>query len=282
VRSSYTWAVSKRFSDQSKTLALSIPATSGTGTANYQLTVTKSLATQMVTVSGTLTVIGTGSFPTPTLTFAPAPAAVPTGSVSCIPANTAPATCTFAQTWSDNSIAAAAGGVLTVSIGSSTQTAPYNFAGVTGGTTGNCAVVSDNFAAGSLTGTNMQMTGNYPPSGLQICDIGDKLYEYAVVFSNMQAAWCAAPLTVRGAGAWGRAMLLVVWGPAKPCCTEQLACASSLYVLVFGSCVCACAGCTHISGTSVLKPCCAVLCCILPHTRPPIQPQLLPRMVVHL
>lgn len=209
VRSSYTWAVSKRFSDQSKTLALSIPATTGTGTANYQLTVTKSLATQMVTVSGTFTVIGVGNFPTPTLTFAPAPAAAPTGTVSCIPANTAPATCTFAQSWSDSSIAAAAGGVLTVSIGTSTQTAPYNFAGVTGGTSGNCAVVSDNFAAGSLTGTNMQMTGNYPPSGLQICDIGDKLYEYAVVFSNMQTAWCATPITVRRRVGWVRALLLM-------------------------------------------------------------------------
>jgi hypothetical protein len=209
-----------------------------------------------------------------------------------MPANTAPSTCTFAQTWSDSSIAAAAGGVLTVSIGSSTQTAPYNFAGVTGGTTGNCAVVSDNFAAGSLTGTNMQMTGNYPPSGLQICDIGDKLYEYAVVFSNMQAAWCAAPLTVRGAGAWGRAKLLsvVVDLPSHLFALQSL--------LVSAACFCwsAAASSVHVLvadcfGTTLWKPCCAVLCCavlccavlcILLHVRPSIQLQLLPQMVVHL
>lgn len=189
---------------------LSIAATTGTDTVNYQLTVSKSLATQVVTVAGTFTITGTGSFPTPTLTFAPAPSSPPTGTVSCIPANTAPATCTFSQTWPDTSIAAAAGGVLTVSIGTSTQTAPYNFAGVTGGTTGNCAVVSDTFTAGSLTGSNMQMTGNYPPAGLQICDSGDKTYEYAVTFSNLQPSWCSTPLTVRA-----RAPVVCVGGGAS-------------------------------------------------------------------
>jgi hypothetical protein len=83
-----------------------------------------------------------------------------------------------------------------VSVSGSTQSATYNFAGVSSGTTGNCAVVADNFAAGQLTGTNMQMSGNYPPAGLQICDLGSKLYEYAVTFSNMQATWCTTPLTV--------------------------------------------------------------------------------------
>jgi hypothetical protein len=89
---------------------------------------------------------------------------------------------------------------VTVLVGGSTQSATYNFAGVSSGTTGNCAVVADNFAAGQLTGTNMQMSGNYPPTGLQICDLGSKLYEYAVTFSNMQATWCTTPLTVSRRG----------------------------------------------------------------------------------
>jgi hypothetical protein len=110
-------------------MVLSLPALTGTATASYELTVTKSLATQQVSVAGTFTVTGTGSFPTPVLSFAPAPAAVPAGLVTCVPANTAPASCTFSQSWSDTSIAAATGGTLTVSVGAATATAPYNFAG---------------------------------------------------------------------------------------------------------------------------------------------------------
>ena len=200
VRSAYTWAVSKRFSSQAKSLALTLAAGTGTATATYELTVTKSLASQVVSVAGTFPITGTGTFGTPVLTFAPAPAATPTGSVSCVPANTAPSTCTFSQSWSDNSITAAAGGTLTVTVGAATASAPYNFAGVTGGTTGNCATVTDNFVitpSGSVTGSNMQMSGNYPPAGLQICDIGDKLYTYSVTFSNMGATLCATTITVR-------------------------------------------------------------------------------------
>lgn len=160
VRSAYTWTVNKRFSSQAKSLALTLATGTGTATATYELTVTKSLATQVVSVAGTFPITGTGTFGTPVLTFAPAPAATPTGSVSCVPANTAPSTCTFSQSWSDNSITAAAGGTLTVTVGAATASAPYNFAGVTGGTTGNCATVTDNFVitpSGSVTGSNMQV-----------------------------------------------------------------------------------------------------------------------------
>lgn len=197
VRSGFTWAVSKRFSSQAKTLSLSIPAGTGTVTASYQLTVTKSLTTQVVTVAGSFPVTGTGAFTTPVLSYVPAPAAVPSGAVTCTPPTTAPSTCQFQQTWSDSSITATAGGVVTATMGTSTVSAPYSFtAGASGSTTGNCAVVSDNFAAGQLTGTNMQMSGNYPPTGMQTCDTGDKLFEYTVTFSNMQSSWCSSPISV--------------------------------------------------------------------------------------
>lgn len=197
VRSGFTWAVVKRFSSQAKSLSLSIPAGTGTATASYQLTVTKSLATQVVTVAGSFPVTGTGAFPTPVLSYVPAPAAGPSGAVTCTPPNTAPSTCQFQQTWTDSSITATAGGVVTATMGTSTVSAPYSFTpGASGSTTGNCAVVSDNFAAGQLTGSNMQMSGNYPPAGMQTCDMGDKLFEYTVTFSNMQSSWCSSPISV--------------------------------------------------------------------------------------
>lgn len=82
---------------------------------------------------------------------------------------------------------------------SHTRITLVGFAGVTGGTSGNCATINDNFVVtptGTLTGSNMQMTGNYPPTGLQLCDIGDKQYMYAVTFTNMGQNLCTTPITV--------------------------------------------------------------------------------------
>eukprot|EP00775_Hariotina_reticulata_P002126 gene2126-2445_t len=198
----YTWTISKSFTNGADTLALTIPV-DGTGTASYRIVVTRTLQTQAVAVAGSFDLLNTNataaaSFAQPQLSFMPGMGGVNSQTV-CTPSGVIPAggraTCTFTASWTDTNIMAASGGTVTVTVisndDSSTSTQIQSYSpGLAD--TGSSATVSDEFTGGDITDSNVQISGNRP-SGIPIRDSSE--YSYTVTFLNFGSFTCVRPLT---------------------------------------------------------------------------------------
>jgi hypothetical protein len=202
VTPTYTWTISKAFTNGADTLALTIPV-DGTGTASYRIVVTRTLQTQGVAVAGSFDLLNTNtsapaSFSPPQLTFSSAMGGVNNQAI-CSPNSPIPAggrsTCRFSASWSDTNIMAASGGTVTVTVisgddsSTSTQSQQYT-PGLADSSS--AAVVSDAFTGGDITDLNVQISGNRP-TGISIRDSSD--YSYTVTFQNFGSSSCARPLT---------------------------------------------------------------------------------------
>jgi hypothetical protein len=202
VAARYNWGITKALTSGT---SLEVPLT-GSGTANYIITVTRTTIEQKVTVEGDFTVVNQGAAPVtpnPTVTFSTAPGGA-SAVASCSPpgdiAVGASTRCTYQTSWTDSSVTAAASGTLTVTAatGESAQQ-QYNIA--LGANNGNCATLTDTFSGGSLTTAANAQSIQYSTnlSGMQVCEAADPQvqYTYTVTFSKLDAKFCTAPATVR-------------------------------------------------------------------------------------
>jgi hypothetical protein len=217
VAARYNWGITKALTSGT---SLEVPLT-GSGTANYVITVTRTTVEQTVTLEGDFTVVNQGAAPVtpnPTVTFSTAPGGA-SAVASCSPpgdiAVGASTRCTYSTSWTDSSVTAAASGTLTVTAatGESAQQ-QYNIA--LGANNGNCATLTDTFSGGSLTTAANAQSIQYSTnlSGMQVCEAADPQvqYTYTVTFSKLDAKFCTSPATVRA---------LLVIQPAAARCSNR-------------------------------------------------------------
>lgn len=205
----YNWKLTKLLTTSSP-VSMNLGATV---TANYHITVDKSVATQTVTVSGSFTIKNTGTTvdsPSAIITFGNAPSGYAVSPSRCDMTNGtiepgAQTVCQFNASWSDTSVKAAQSGPVTVNPGGASPviaTGTYVIAGgtaVTRSGPGSYATLSDSFVinSGSTTIPSSVATYDNKVDGLRVDDSGD--YKYTVTFGNFDLAVCGTTVTVSAA-----------------------------------------------------------------------------------